>query len=46
MHLINFKRALNQELVLKKGGIVIKLNQKTCLKPCNDVNTKLKKCKK
>ena len=37
----NLKQALNHGLVLKKVYRVIKFNQKACLKPYIDMNTKL-----
>ena len=38
----NLNQALNQGLVLEKVHSVIKFNQKTWLKPCIDMNTKLR----
>ena len=37
------KQALNHRLILKKVHIVIQFNQKALLKPCIDLNTKLRK---
>ena len=38
----NLKQALNHGSVLKKVQRLIKLNQKTCLKPYIDMKTKLR----
>ena len=43
MHIRNLKRALNQELILKKIHKVIKSNQKAWLKSCIDMNIELTK---
>ena len=43
MHIRNLKRALNQELILKKIHKVIKSNQKVWLKSCIDMNIELTK---
>ena len=37
----NIKKALNHVLVLEKVDIIIKLNQKACLKPSIEMNTEL-----
>ena len=42
IHIRNLKQALNHGLVLKKVHRVIKFNQKSWLKPCIDMNTKLR----
>ena len=42
-HIRNLKQALNLGLVLKNVHRVIKLNQKSWLKPYIDMNTKLRK---
>ena len=47
IHKRALKQALNHRLKLKKLHRVIKFNQKACLKPYIDMNTKLRtKCKK
>ena len=43
IHIRNLKQALNHALVLKKVYGIIKFNQKACLKPYVDKNTKLRK---
>ena len=42
-HIRNLKQSLNHEFILKKSYRVIKFNQKIWLKPCIDMNTKLRK---
>ena len=42
IHIKNLKQALNDRLVLKKVHRVIKFNQKSQLKLCIDMNTKLR----
>ena len=42
VHIRALKQALNHGPVLKKVHKVIKFNQKTWLKPCIDMNTKLR----
>ena len=39
-HIRALKQALNHALILKKVHRVIKFNQRPCLKPCIDMNTK------
>ena len=43
IHIRNLKRALNHGLVFKKVHSVIKVNQKSWIKPYIDMNTKLRK---
>ena len=43
LHIKVLKQALNHRLVLKKVHRVIQFNQKDWLKPCIDINTKLRK---
>ena len=43
IHIRNLNLALNHGLVLKKIHRVIKFNQNARLKPCIDMNTKLRK---
>ena len=43
MHIRVLKQALNNGLVLRKVHRVIKFNQKDWLKPCTDMNSKLRK---
>ena len=43
MHIEVLKQALNHGLVLKKVHRVIEFNQMEWLKPCIDMNTKLRK---
>ena len=43
IHIRNLKQALNHGLILKKIHRVIKLNQKAWLKPCVNLNTKVRK---
>ena len=43
IHIRNLKQALNHRLVLKKVHRVIKFNQKAWLKPCIEMNTKLRR---
>ena len=45
VHIRNLKQALNHGLVLKKVCRVIKFYQNAWLKPCIDMNTKLRKKK-
>ena len=42
IHMRALKQALNHGLKLKKVHRVINFNQKACLKPCIDMNTKLR----
>ena len=42
LQLINLKQALDNGLILKKVDRVIKINQKSWLKPYIDMNTDLK----
>ena len=42
----NIKKALNHVLVLENVDIIIKLNQKTCLKQSIDMNTEVRKIAK
>ena len=46
IHIRNLKQALNYGSILKKDHRVIKFNQKAWLKPCSDMNTKLRKKQK
>ena len=43
IHIRNLKQEINHRLALKKVNRVIKFNQKACLKPYSDMNTKLRK---
>ena len=43
MLFIALKRALNHGLIFKKVYRVTQFNQEDCLKPCIDMNTKLRK---
>ena len=43
IHKIALKQALNNGLILKIVRRVIQFNQKACLKPYTDLNTKLRK---
>ena len=42
IHIRNVKQELNHGLILKKVHRVIKFNQNASLKPCIDMNTKLR----
>ena len=42
LHIRNLKQALNHGLILRKVHRVIKFNQNAWLKPCTDMNTKLR----
>ena len=42
IHIRNLKQALNHRLIPKKVHRVIQFNQKACLKPYIDINTKLR----
>ena len=46
IHIKDLKQASNNRLVLKIVNRVIKFNQKACLKPYIDMNSKLKKKQK
>ena len=46
IHIKDLKQASNNRLVLKIVNGVIKFNQKACLKPYIDMDTKLKKKQK
>ena len=43
IHIANLRQVLNHVLVSKKVHRAIKFNQKSCLKPYIDMNTKLRK---
>ena len=43
IHIRNLKQALNHGLILKKVHRVIKFNQKACLKPYIEMNTKVRR---
>ena len=42
-HIRNLKQASNHRLILNKAHRVIKFNQEAWIKPCIDMNTKLRK---
>ena len=43
IHIRNLKQTLNHGLILKRFHGVIKFNQKSCLKPYTNMNTRLRK---
>ena len=42
MHIRALKQTLNHGLILKKTHRIIQFNEETWLKPCIDMNTKLR----